>query len=403
MTDTEPQRPYLNRVIVGGLILGLIGLMACAAGWHYEPAQFFQSYLFAYMYWLGIPLGAVAALMVLHLVGGAWGLVIRRPLEAAAFTLPLMALLLVPILFFGLPDLYSWARPEAAGEPAIAPKAAYLNFSAVLVRAILYFAIWSALGYLLNRWSLEQDRTDDRTGTIYRAPTRRLRTLGGPGLVLYVLTVTFAAIDWVMSLQPGWYSTIYGMIFVAGQGLVSLAFATVVVALLSSRPPLAGTISANNFHDLGNLLLTFVILWAYLGFSQLLIIWAGNLPEEIQFYIPRFQGGWEWVGVFLVAFQFALPFFVLLSRAAKRRAWAIGLLAALIMAVHLVDLFWLVAPTFRPIFTIDWLDLATPIGIGGIWLAAFAWRLKGHPLMPLHDPRAREASEHEGHEAPGRP
>jgi hypothetical protein len=190
---------------------------------------------------------------------------------------------------------------------------------------------------------------------------------------------------------------------VAGQGLVTLAFAIVVAALLSGRPPLAGTVSANHFHDLGNLLLTFVILWAYLGFSQFLIIWAGNLPEEIRFYLPRLAGGWEWIGLFLVIFQFALPFFVLLSRRAKRGAWTLGLLAAAIMAVHLMDLFWLVAPPFRPTFFIHWLDLAAPVGIGGIWLAAFVWRLKRHPLMPLHDPRAQEAFGHEGHETPSRP
>jgi hypothetical protein len=388
--------PQPGRAQLGALIAGALGLALCALGWYLEPAQFFQSYLFAYMYWLGIALGSIAVVAVLHLVGGAWGIAIRRPLEAAMCTLPLLALLFVPILF-GMSALYPWMRPEAAHDPAIAHKAAYLNFGAFLARAIVYFAIWAALAYLFNRWSLAQDHAAGP------GPTRRLRALSPPALILYCLTVTLAAVDWVMSIQPAWYSTIYGMLFVAGQALVTLAFAVVVAALLSARPPLEATIGPDQFHDLGNLLLTFVIFWIYIGFSQFLIVWAGNLPEEIQFYLPRRQGGWAWLALGLVLFQFVVPFCVLLSRAAKRRAWALGLLAAAIMAAHLIDLFWLVVPPLRPTLSIHWLDAAAAIGVGGVWLAVFAWRLRAHPLVPLHDPRAEEAFAHEGHQAPGRP
>jgi hypothetical protein len=393
---TETEKAPTGRVSAAALIAGALGLIGCAIGWIFEPAQFFQSYLFAWMYWLGIPLGAIAASAVLHLVGGAWGLAIRRPLEAAMSTMPLMALLFVPIIF-GMSYLYPWVRPEAASDPAIAHKALYLNFGAFLARAALYFAIWIALAYLFNRWSLAQDSTDDA------GPARRMRALSPPALILYFLTITFASVDWAMSIQPGWYSTIYGVLFVGGNALVTQAFAIVVVARLASRPPLAGVFAANTFHDLGNLLLTFVIFWAYVSFSQLLIIWAGNLPEEITFYVNRSQGGWIWIGIFLAICQFALPFAVLLSRAVKRRAWALGLLAAALLAIHLVEVFWLVVPPLRPKFYIHWLDVATALGIGGIWLAAFLWRLNRHPLLPVAPPLAREAFEHEGHEAPGRP
>jgi hypothetical protein len=396
MPMAQTDAPRLGRIQAAALIVGVLGLAGCAIGWYVEPAQFFSAYLFAWMYWLGIPLGAIATVALLHLVGGAWGLAIRRPLEAAMCTLPLLALLFVPLLF-GMPYLYPWMRPEAAADPTIAHKLLYLNFDAFAVRAALYFAIWIVLGYLFNRWSLAQDRSDDP------GPTRRLRGLSPPTLILYFLTVTFAVIDWVMSIQPTWYSTIFGALFVVGNGLVTLAFVIVVVALLARRPPLAGTLSANTFHDLGNLLLTFVIVWAYFSFSQLLIIWAGNLPEEIQFYTIRLQGGWTWVGIFMALCQFVLPFFVLLSRAAKRRSWALGTLAAGILLIHMVELFWLIMPSLRPTLAIHWLDLAAPLGIGGIWLAAFTWQLSRHPLLPMSQPQAREVFAHEGHEAPGRP
>lgn len=309
-------------------------------------------------------------------------------------TLPLLALLFVPLLF-GMPYLYPWIRPEAAADPVIAHKLLYLNFDGFAVRAALYFVIWIALSYLFNRWSLAQDRSADA------GPSQRMRALGPPALILYFLTVTFAVFDWVMSIQPTWYSTIFGALFVIGNGLVTLAFAIVVVALLARRPPLAGILSANTFHDLGNLLLTFVIIWAYFSFSQLLIIWAGNLPEEIQFYTIRSQGGWTWVGIFMAICQFVLPFFVLLSRAVKRRGWALGTLAAGILLIHVVELFWLVMPPLRAALAVHWLDLAALLGIGGIWLAGFTWRLGRHPLLPQTQPQ--EVFAHEGHEAPGRP
>ena len=382
----------LRRIQLPALAVGGAGLAACALGAFLDPGTFFPSYLFGYLFWLGIALGSLAIVMLYHLVGGAWGFPIRRLLESAALTLPLLALLFVPLLF-GLSELYAWARPAAvAADPLLQHKQPYLNPPFFIVRAAIYFGIWIGLASFLSRWSLQQDATDDP------ALGQRLRYLSRFGLVAYMLTVTFASIDWVMSIEPDWYSTIYGLIYVAGQGLAGFSVAIISAALLKDRQPLAGVITPDTFGDLGGLLMTFVMFWAYVALSQFLLIWSGNLPEEVIWYEHRIHGGWNWIILFVIAFQFAGPFLLLLARQVKRTAWSLAALALAILLVHLADLFWLVVPPFRQAgISIHWLDAAAPIGIGGIWLAAFAWLLGRRPLLPLHDPRdtrLQEAIEH---------
>lgn len=382
MNQTESLHPQLDRVQRLALGIGVIGLVLAGVGAFFNPQQFFQSYLFAYLFWLGLALGCLAGIMLHHLVVGAWGFVIRRLLETGAMLLPLMALLYVPLIF-GLNELYPWARPEeVAADEVLQHRGAVFNVPFFLLRVGLYFVIWIGLASLLNRWSLEQDRTG--------APevTARLRMLSAPGLVLYVLTMSFAAWDWGMSLEHHWYSTIYGVLFVTRQALGALALAIAIVALLSRRKPLSDVIHTGHFHDLGNLLLAFVILWAYMNLSQFLIIWVANIPEEVTWYIARLNGGWGWVARLLIFFEFILPFLVLLWRRNKRTVRTLALLAAGIVLLYLVDLFWVIVPSFHPAeFRIHWLDLVTPIAIGGFWAAAFAWQLKRKPLLPLHDPR----------------
>jgi hypothetical protein len=382
----------LRRIQLPALAVGGAGLAACALGAFLDPGTFFPSYLFGYLFWLGIALGSLAIVMLYHLVGGAWGFPIRRLLESAALTLPLLALLFVPLLF-GLSELYAWARPAAvAADPLLQHKQPYLNPPFFIVRAAIYFGLWIGLASFLSRWSLQQDATDDP------ALGQRLRYLSRFGLVAYMLTVTFASIDWVMSIEPDWYSTIYGLIYVAGQGLAGFSVAIMSAALLKDRQPLAGVITPDTFGDLGGLLMTFVMFWAYVALSQFLLIWSGNLPEEVIWYEHRIHGGWNWIILFVIAFQFAGPFLLLLARQVKRTAWSLAALALAILLVHLADLFWLVVPPFRQTgIRIHWLDAAAPIGIGGIWLAAFAWLLGRRPLLPLHDPRdtrLQEAIEH---------
>jgi hypothetical protein len=370
------------------LAVGLIAAVLCAGGALIFPPSFFRAYLSAYIFWLGIPVGCLALLMLHHLVGGRWGFMIQRVLEAAIQTLPLMALLFIP-LFFGLSDLYPWARTEVvAVDPLLQQKTAYLNIPFFIARTVGYFGVWIVLARLLVTWSLQQDRSADDTLTL------RLQRLSGLGLVLYGLTVSFAAIDWIMSLEPKWYSTIFGMIFMVSFGLAALALAILATRFLASEKPLAQVVSPDRWHDLGNLLLALVMFWAYLNFSQFLLIWSENLAEEIPWYLHRIGGGWEWVAIALILFQFALPFVLLLSRNTKRKSQTLAVVAGVILFMHWLDTLWMVSPSFYPArFHIHWLDIAAPVGIGGLWLAAFIGYLKPHSLVPLHDPRFTELFE----------
>jgi hypothetical protein len=362
--------------------IGMTALaVSLAAAW-FDRQQFFRSYLVAYIFWIGIPLGCFALVMLHHLVGGTWGFVIQRLLEAGMRTFVLMAALFLPLLF-GMRELYLWARPEiVAADALLRHKSLYLNSPFFIARTVLYFVIWITVGHFLSKWSVAQDDTGESS------LARRLQNLSGPGLVLYGLTVTFSAIDWVMSLDPHWYSTIYGMIFMVSYGLSALALVIIVAYLLSDRKPLAQVMGPDQFHDLGNLLLALVMFWAYLGISQFLIIWMENLREEIPWYLHRGAGGWQTVALLLILFQFALPFALLLSRSTKRSPAALSVIALVILLMHWVDLLWLVAPAFHPgKFYLHWIDFAALIGIGGLWLAAFLGNLGQHALLPLHDPR----------------
>jgi hypothetical protein len=384
---TTELEPLLKRA----LAVGVVALVLCLAGVFFNRQQFFHAYLMAYVFWLGVPLGCLAILMLHHLVGGTWGFVIQRCLESAVRTFPVMALLFLPLLF-GLPDLFPWARPETvAADPVLQQKALYLNIPAFIGRAIFYFAVWIIVGFFLTKWSRQQDQSDDP------ALMQRLQTLSGPGLVLYGLTVTFSAIDWLMSLEPRWYSTIFGMIFMVSHGLLALTFVITVAYVLSRREPLGQVIAPWVFHDLGNLLLAFVMLWAYMSFSQFLIIWVENLQHEIPWYLHRMNGAWGGIAIALIGLQFALPFVLLLSRAVKRKAATLCAVALGIALMHQIEIFWFVAPSFHPEgFTIHWTTLLAPIGIGGIWLAAFLTSLKGRPLLPLRDPRFAAIVEEHG-------
>jgi hypothetical protein len=334
--------------------------------------------------------------MLQHLTGGGWGLVIRRVLEAATRTLPLMLILFVPIIF-GAHWIYPWTHAEEmAKNAALMEKAKYLNLTFFTVRAAIYFAIWLALAYFLNRWSLMQDKTADRQFT------KRMRVISGPGMVLFVFTVTFASIDWFMSLDPEWSSTIYGFVFVASWSLSALAFVVAVMAWLSKHEPMNNVVAQLHFHDLGKLLLALVMLWSYFAFSQFLIIWSGNLPEEIRWYLPRTRGTWGAIALAVVILHFAFPFLFLLSRSFKRNAGKLVIVAVLILVMRLVDLFWMIAPNFTgEHFHISWMDVVAPIAIGGLWLGFFARALTKRPLIPINDPLyetvLEQAHAHAGH------
>src|SRR3954469_17215176 len=333
------------------LLAGAAGAAVSLVGLFTNVQQFMQSYLMAYMLCLGVTLGCLALGMVHQLSGGAWGVVIRRPIGAATRTLPVMTLLFVPIAF-GMRHLYVWTNADlVAHDEILQHKHLYLNTPFFLIRAAIYFAVWNALAYFLNAWSLRQDQTAEPK------LARRMQMLSGGGLVAYGLTITFASFDWLMSLEPHWFSTIYGVIIMGGQGLSALPFLIIAIAWLSRRPPLDRIVVPGHLHDLGNLMLAFVMLWAYFSFSQFLIIWSGNLPAEIAWYLPRVQTTWRGVGLALIVFHFALPFVLLLSRAIKRHGDALVKVAAAILAARVVDLWWLIAPEFHQGGVhVSWLD-----------------------------------------------
>jgi len=403
MTEINGQDLRVDRIQRIALFIGLIGFVLSAAGvFLSDPGQFFYSYLFAYLFWFGISLGSLAGVMLHYLVGGNWGLVIRRLLEAAAKTLWLMVLLFLPLII-GLPHLYPWANPEiVAADPLLQGKSPYLNIPFFILRAILYFAIWIVLMALLTRWSRQPEVFTD---PVLR---RRFQRVSAFGLILYFLTMTFASVDWLMALQPIWISTIYGMLIIMEQLLSGLAFAVLFLPFLLARHlALREAVSPGHIRDLGAFLLTAVVLWAYLAFFQYLVIWSGDLPREVIWYIIRFSGGWLYVGLFIVFLQFGLPSIVLLSAQAKQNPQVLAGLGLIILAGNLVDYFWQVAPVFRPSgFSIHWLDLSLPVAIGGMWFAAFTWMLNRTPQTIYPEPRGQtrmeKAIEHEAGQSTAR-
>ena len=384
--------PIVKTIQRRSLIVGVIFAVLSAIGALLRPEEFFRGYLIGYMAWLGVTLGSMAILMLRHLTKGGWGMVIRRILGAAMRTVPLMALLFLPILF-GLPKLYIWARPlNSIADPHVQEHLReltrnYLSIHGFVIRAVFYFLIWGTLAFFLTKWSAEQDRPTVRDNT------RRFKAVSAAGLILYAFTISFAAIDWVMSLDPSWISTIYGLLFLIGQVLSALCFAIVVERILVDYKPMSQLLKPDYVHDHGKLMLAFIMVWAYFEFSQWLIIWAGNLPEEITWYVRRLNGGWGSIGLTLAMFHFAVPFVLLLSRPFKRDVRRLALLATWLIVMRYLDLIWIIEPNFSKTFHLTWADVIVPLAIGGLWLAYFFRNLSAMPLVPAYDVSASEVLE----------
>jgi len=383
----------VDRLRQRALIAGAVGLLLCILGLVKYPKEFFPSYLLAFMFVLGLSLGSLGLLMLQHLTGGDWGIVIRRPLESATRTLVVAAALFVPI-FFGMKYLYAaWLNAPASGEGALSElQRSYLTPNGFRFRAILYFVIWGALVFVFNRWSREQDANPEDTRIVHH-----FKTFSGPGIILYVFVMTFAAIDWVMSLSPHWASTIYGFLFIAGQLISSMSLMIAVVVLLARSGPLSGVLLPRHIHDMGKLLLAFVMLWAYFQFSQLLIIWSGNQPEEITFYHSRLYSQWGYVAVIVLVFHFFVPFFLLLSRDLKRNPKLLPGVAIWLIFMRIVDLFWYTRPEFTASALPSIWDLGALLAAGGLWFFFFAGQLKQLPVLPVGDPKLAEAIAHHEH------
>ncbi|MDT7604740.1 MAG: hypothetical protein QOF61_2737 [Acidobacteriota bacterium] len=400
-------------LVVGVVALALTVVLAFftpaatdATLWQRFALGFWRPYLVAFTFWTGVAVGSLPLIMLHHLSGGGWGVVLRRIFEAATRTLPLLAIMFLPVAVAVLTrTLYPWTFPQLQHEHVIEHKKLFLNIPFFLSRTVFYFAAWFALAYFLNKWSLEQDTAEDPR--VQRGLRERMQSLSGPGILLFGLTVTFAAVDWLMSLEPEWFSTIFGLLIMAGFGLSAFAFAIAVAVRLSREDDLAQVYQPRHFHDHGKLLLAFIMIWAYFMFSQYLIIWAGNLPEEIPWYLRRLRGGWQYIALGLVLLHFALPFVLLLSRDLKRTARLLGAVACLVLVMRVVDLFWTVAPSIKAAEGVGAeaaqgagailsyaMSFIAPVGVGGIWLWYFARELKKRPLLPLGDEDLEAALEH---------
>jgi len=395
MTAQDYKAPEsIGRLQRSAFAVGGIALLIAIFGALRSPEMFYHSYLMSFMLILGLTLGSLGLMMLQHLTSGHWGIIIRRPLESATRTLPLVVVFFLPIAFIGMKYLYgAWLDPaEVKKEPLSEFQRGYLTQSGYLTRAVIYFAVWLVLMFIFDRWSKQQDVNRED-----RALRRRLKMLAGPGIILYVFAMSFAAIDWVMSISPHWASTIYGFLYVAGQLISSMSLMIAVIVLLARTEPFSGVLQRRHLHDLGKLLLAFLMLWAYFDFSQLLIIWSGNQPEEISFYRTRLYGEWGVVAVLVLIFHFFVPFFLLLSQDVKRSAKLLPKIAVWLIFMRLVDLFWMTRPEFTSQAMPNWLDFVLPLALGGLWLGFFAFNLKQMPLLPLGDPKLEEAIEHHEH------
>jgi hypothetical protein len=401
-TSLNPPVADLEALRKKALMAGGVGLLLCVIGFVVDRDQFYRSWLIAFLLFLGISTGSMALMMIQHLSGGTWG-VFRRVFEASARTLPLMAALFIPVLA-GMTDLYPWSRPEVVdGDHILEHKVLYLNSGFFIARYVVYFVGWIAIAYTLTAWSKRQDEGD-------MSVNLKIQRLSGFGIVFYALTITFAGIDWIMSLNPHWYSTLFGFLMMGGQGLTTLAFTIIISRYLSQRPPMQELLKPAHFHDLGKLSLAFTMLWAYFNFSQFLLTYAANLVEEVPYFLARLDHGWQYLAIFLIVFHFFVPFFLLLSRDNKRASSRLVMIAAWIIFVRYVDIYMLVTPEFgsdganlhmvrgehASHFFVSWLDLAAPLAIGGLWMWMFATQLLQRPMLAFRDPYLRESLQSSG-------
>ena len=390
---TTPLRGQIARIQSLALIVGVIFTLLTIIEFFINPVQFYRSWMIGFLYTFALGLGSLACLMLQYMSGGAWGMVIRRQLEAGSRTIPLVTLLFLPILigvWAGSHGLYEWTdQAKVQADPVIRDKSAYMNVLWWTIRAVIVFAIWNVYTFMLNRLSREEELTGST------AASRRLMAWSSIGLVIYVFTLTSAGLDWIMSMNIHWFSTIYGLILLGGQGLTVISLAIVTTTYLMRAQPMAGVITKKHLHDLGKLLFMFTLFWTYVSFSQLVIIWSGNLPEEITWYVDRMNGGWQYIGAILLFLQWMLPFLILLSQEIKKNPKTIRFMAFWVLAVRLADTIWLVEPNFHSQHLyINWSDFTAPIGLVGLWVAVYLWQLQQRALIPVNAPDLGRALVH---------
>ena len=386
MAAAAEARTGVSRAQFPALVVGIIGLAVAAFGYFQNPVEFYRGWLPAFIFWFDIAAGAVGVLCLQYVTGGEWGVLIRRPLGAAARTMPLMIAFWIPIVI-GLASIYIWANPDVVAKDALLKmKEPWLNPTGWIVRSLIYFALWTLWAWRLRFLSLDFAKT--------RSPYTELsrRKWSAAGLLKIVLTLTLASVDWVMSLEPKWYSSMFGIAFTVGAALSAFAFVTLFLCLVSETKAMEEVLKPGHFRDLGNLMLAFTMLWAYTNFSQFLLIWYGNIKEETPYYLKRMHGVWGWMAAALILFHFFLPFFMLLMRAIKDRPGTIAIVTVIILVMRFVDIYWLVAPAlYGEHFHFPWITIFAFLGIGGVWLWFFIQQLKGQTIIPIHETWVEEA------------
>ncbi|MEO8034808.1 MAG: hypothetical protein ABI837_10280 [Acidobacteriota bacterium] len=375
----------ISRWQMPALIVGILGLIATAIGWFLSPDVFYKAYLPSWLFWFQIVAGSLAVLCLQYVTGGEWGVLIRRPLGASARTMILMAILFLPIAF-GVHSLYPWTAGHlVAAKESIRFKSGYLNVTAWWIRSAVYFALWILWAWRIRYLSLDFAKS--------RSPYTELarRKWSAGGLLMMVLTLTFASIDWAMSLEPTWYSTMYGITFLVSCALAAFAFVTFFLTRLADTLPMSNILRPRHLRDLGNLMLAFVMFWAYTSFSEYLLTWYANLKEEIPHYLARQHGLWGAIAILIIVFHFFLPFFLLLMRSIKDRASTIAFVTVVILVMRYIATYWLVAPSYGRGYGFSWITLTSLAGIGGLWLWAFLGQLKGQSIIPIHETWVEEA------------
>ncbi len=365
------------------LLIGIVALLISAIGIVTDPAQFFHSYLTAFVFWFTIAIGGLFFTLLGHITGAVWSIVLRRIAEVLGMLLLPLAILFIPILF-GMHELFHWSDVEAVAHDAILhKKTGYLNLPFFIIRTIFYFTVWFVLSRALYKNSLQQDQSPDGTPI-----ADKMRRISAPGTILFALTLTFASFDWVMSIDAHWYSTMFGVYIFSGSYLAVNAFLVLLLQYFRNQNVLSGAVSGEHFHDLGKLLFTFVVFWAYIAGAQYFLIWYANIPEETVWYLHRWEGNWRYFTLFIIAFHFIIPFFVLLFRAAKCNLTILKIMSTIILIMHYDDLYWLIMPSLHPHGPrMSWMDVTTLVGIGGVLISLLIRKLSTQPLVPTGDPR----------------
>ncbi|MBD3377187.1 hypothetical protein GF406_19310 [candidate division KSB1 bacterium] len=385
----RPETGALSRI---SLIIGAVFLALSVIGFFVDKNQFFFSYQVAFTFWLSIGLGGLFLTLLHHVFGATWSIVLRRIMETIMSVLPWMVLFFLPMLL-GLHELFHWTHSDAvAHDPLLQQKQPYLNVPFFIIRAVIYFSVWIYLARWFYKKSVDQDKEYDHK------QAHRLRQVAAPAIILFALTLTFAAFDWMMSLDPHWYSTIYGVYYFAGSTLATISILIIFTRTIQAKGGMKNVLNLDHYHDMGKMLFTFVVFWAYIAFSQYFLIWYANIPEETLYYFHRWEGNWKTISLIIVFGKFVIPFLILITRSSKRNLTFLTTISLWLLLMQWLDLYWMIMPTLHPHSThFSWLDVTTLLGIGGVFVGLFFNKVQKQEIVPVNDPKLPQSLEFTTH------